>query len=359
MIRLVVLLALLLPVVADAEVPFTQKDLKAALAKAKSEKRPLMVDVFATWCGPCKELDAKVFATPQATAELKDFVALKIDAEEGEGPKFIADYHVVGYPTVLFLDSEGREIDRIFGSTPLDDFLRTARDYRAGKGTLEESEKKFRTERGADFELAFELLFRNAVRGREERVKDLQDLLDVAWRGFVGRTSVEQRAAFARLSSLAAQGRYVTGKYLYLRGKKDFARARDVFLALRRDFPKSEFAEAALYDLAWAYDGLKDEAKTRETLDAYLAGSKDGTGAANAYGWFSFKHRFQLDRGIEVTRAALAKDGKDDGLWDTLAELHGAKGEKAKAIEAEGKAISLKPKDAYYAEQKKKFEALK
>ena len=65
------LLALLLPAVASAEVPFIQRDLKAALARAKAEKRPLMVDVFATWCGPCKELDAKVFATPEATATPK------------------------------------------------------------------------------------------------------------------------------------------------------------------------------------------------------------------------------------------------------------------------------------------------
>src|SRR5690606_20246784 len=119
-----------------------ETDWGKALAKARAEKRPLMVDVFATWCGPCKELDAKVFATPEAERGLADFVAVKIDGERGDGPKLVERYHVVGYPTVLFLDSEGRELDRIFGTMAAADFIRTARDFARGRGTLEEAEER-------------------------------------------------------------------------------------------------------------------------------------------------------------------------------------------------------------------------
>ncbi|MFN7131466.1 MAG: tetratricopeptide repeat protein, partial [Myxococcales bacterium] len=163
-------------------------------------------------------------------------------------------------------------------------------------------------------------------------------------------------ATTARLRSLAAQGRYVIGKYLYLRGRKDHARARDTFLALRKEFPDSEFAHAALYDLAAAWHGLKDETKTREALDAYLQGAKNPVSAASAYAWFCFKHGFQPARGIEVAREALQKAPDDDGLWDTLAELYAATGQPARAREAIARALALKPKDPYYQQQLKKFE---
>lgn len=161
----------------------------------------------------------------------------------------------------------------------------------------------------------------------------------------------------SRLDALVAQGRYVTGKYLYLRGRKAYARAKEIFLALQRDFPQSEFAHASLYDLAAAYHGLNDEAKTRASLDAYLKGAKHPTSAAAAYAWFCFKQGFQLDRGVEVARKALSSSPKDAGLWDTLAELHAARGEKALALEAIGKALQIAPDDPYFLEQKQKFES--
>ncbi len=348
-----------------------ETDWQKALEKARASKRPIMVDVFATWCGPCKELDAKVFGTTEGEKGLDRFVAVKIDGEKGVGPDLVERYHVVGYPTVLFLDSEGREIDRIFGTMPAADFIRTAQDFASGRATLEEAEKRFAESRSADLELAYELLFRHAVRGNEQKVAVYQGLIDVARTGMtamrplakVDPSNKELSAALSRtatrLNELTAQGRYVTGKYLYLRGKKDHAKAKELFISLQKDFPQSEFAHAANYDLAAAYHGLKDEAHTREALDRYLENSKNRASAASAYAWFCFKHGFQTERGIEVAKQALQTSPKDAGLWDTLAELYGARGEKARALEAIDKALAVQPRDPYFLEQRKKFEALK
>jgi thiol:disulfide interchange protein DsbD len=86
-----------------------------AVAKAKAEKRPLLVDFTAEWCGACKELSKHTFADPRVMAEAAHFVAVKIDATDDEDPQIDAvkgKYKVVGLPTVVVFDSEGVERKR-------------------------------------------------------------------------------------------------------------------------------------------------------------------------------------------------------------------------------------------------------
>jgi tetratricopeptide (TPR) repeat protein len=358
--RALAALLLLAPAPALAGVSFIEGDLGRALAEAKAGRRAVMVDVYAGWCSPCKELESNVFATREAEEGLKGFISVRLDAEAGEGPAFVEKHNVVGYPTVLFLTPEGEEIDRIFGSMPVGDFVRTARGYVGGQGTLQDSERRFLDDRGADLELAYDLLFRHATRGDEKAALAYQRIIESARAGLVRSPPGDQvaHASLERLTKLTAQARYALGKYLYLRGQKDYGRARDMLLSLRRDFPKSELASAALFDLAWAYDGLGQRDKTRESLERFHAESGESASSASAWAWFSYRHRFQMDRGIAVARAALAEQPKNHELWDTLSELYAAQGDKAQALAANARALELMPADPYYAAQKKRFQAL-
>lgn len=88
---------------------------EAAVAKAKAEKRPLLVDFTAEWCAACKELSKHTFADPRVMAEASHFVAVKVDATDDEDPQIDAvkgKYKVVGLPTVVLFDSEGIERKR-------------------------------------------------------------------------------------------------------------------------------------------------------------------------------------------------------------------------------------------------------
>jgi tetratricopeptide (TPR) repeat protein len=107
--------------------------------------------------------------------------------------------------------------------------------------------------------------------------------------------------------------------------------------------------------LARAYLKLGDKEKVRGLLDALISDPAATSGAYNKYAWFSFKQGYDRPRGIEVAKMGLEKNPKDDGLWDTLAELYYAEGDAKKAIEAEDKAIALDPSESYYTEQKAKF----
>jgi thioredoxin-related protein len=119
------------------QINFVNGSLSEALLKAKSENKLLMVDVLTDWCKWCIELDNKVYAAPEV-AEFANTVQVnyKIDAEKGEGIEFAKKYEIKGYPTVLFLDGDGNEIDRIYGYYPKNEFFALMQDYNKGINTF-------------------------------------------------------------------------------------------------------------------------------------------------------------------------------------------------------------------------------
>lgn len=102
-----------------------------ARQKALVEKRPLLIDFTAEWCGACNELARHTFAHPDVMQEAGRFVAVKVDATNDDDPAVVAvqeRYRVVGLPTVLVFDSEGRERARITEFVPPAKFLEAIRD---------------------------------------------------------------------------------------------------------------------------------------------------------------------------------------------------------------------------------------
>ena len=86
-----------------------------ARTKAAAEKRPLLLDFTAAWCGACKELDKHTFSEDGVAREAGRFVAVKVDATDDEDPVVTAtmkEHKVVGLPTVLVYDSRGAEAVR-------------------------------------------------------------------------------------------------------------------------------------------------------------------------------------------------------------------------------------------------------
>jgi len=96
-------------------------DYQAALTQARQEKKPLMVDVFATWCQPCHLLDEDVFSRPDVAQASSAFVPVKVDGDKY--PDLRKQLAVSGYPTTIFLAPDGKEIGRVRAAVPYQSML--------------------------------------------------------------------------------------------------------------------------------------------------------------------------------------------------------------------------------------------
>ena len=85
----------------------------------------MVIDFYADWCIPCKELDALTFSDKQVINEMEKFTNYKVDmtkmTEENEDLR--KRFKVVGMPTVLIIDSQGKEVQRITGFVNAEEFL--------------------------------------------------------------------------------------------------------------------------------------------------------------------------------------------------------------------------------------------
>jgi thioredoxin:protein disulfide reductase len=99
----------------------------AALTGAKIAGRPVVIDFYADWCIPCKQLDARTFSNEAVVRESERFVRLKADLTTADDSTaaLAKRYAIVGVPTIVFIDSSGKEIDeaRLTGFEDADAFL--------------------------------------------------------------------------------------------------------------------------------------------------------------------------------------------------------------------------------------------
>lgn len=87
----------------------------AAMAKAKSENKRVLIDFGAVWCPPCNLLAATVLEDPTNAPDLAGYVVVGIDSDAPESWALKSRYHVTGYPTIIATDASGAELDRVVG----------------------------------------------------------------------------------------------------------------------------------------------------------------------------------------------------------------------------------------------------
>ncbi len=84
--------------------------------RARDSDIPVLVDFWATWCGPCQML-GPVIEQLAEEYEGKDVVIGKVDVDEN--PDLAARYGVMSVPTVI-LFKDGAEVERKVGVMPFD-----------------------------------------------------------------------------------------------------------------------------------------------------------------------------------------------------------------------------------------------
>ncbi len=118
-----------------------------AIAAAKKAGKPLFVDAYAEWCGPCKVMAKDVFPDEKVGEFYNaNFVSYKMDVDTDEGKMIFAKYGGSAMPTYLFIDAKDESVMyKQLGSVPAQDFIEigqkalkmpaTKAKYKSGKMT--------------------------------------------------------------------------------------------------------------------------------------------------------------------------------------------------------------------------------
>jgi len=105
-----------------------------ALKKSEQEGKPVFLDIYASWCGPCKKLKRVTFAHEDAGSFFNEhFINVELDGEKGEGRTLAAKYGVRGYPSLFFIDKNGDVITHSSGYRSANELVHLGKTVLKGK----------------------------------------------------------------------------------------------------------------------------------------------------------------------------------------------------------------------------------
>ena len=103
---------------------FFEGEWKEILTKAKAEDKLIFLDAYTDWCGPCKKMNKEVFSDQKVGDFYNEqFINVKMNMEKGEGQRLAIKYNVDKYPSLLFIDSNGKSVHQVVGYHPVPKFL--------------------------------------------------------------------------------------------------------------------------------------------------------------------------------------------------------------------------------------------
>lgn len=110
---------------AMAQVNYFHGSLNEALETAKKENKTVLVIGSTSWCGPCKNLAEKILTTPEAGDYMNPrLIVMKTVLDKSDPDSLAKRYNITAYPTLVFLNNEGVEINRkLGGGSKAKDFI--------------------------------------------------------------------------------------------------------------------------------------------------------------------------------------------------------------------------------------------
>jgi thioredoxin 1 len=115
----------------EGGIQFHKGDWQAALDLAKKENKLVFLDIYATWCGPCKQLKKYTFTDKEAGDYFNaNFVNVALDGEQDEGSILAQKFELNAYPTLFFINSDGQLISKSVGYLSATDLVKIGKEVK-------------------------------------------------------------------------------------------------------------------------------------------------------------------------------------------------------------------------------------
>ena len=283
-------------------------------------------------------LDAKTYSnTDLINLAKENFVNLKINAESENGQKLFDEFKGTGYPLIVFLDSNGNELDRFYGYKPPYEFSIKMKNILDGKNTFTYFLTEF--EKGNH---SSEILKPLADKYREKGEDDiaLSLYLQLLNEGNIAKDDfVESKYYIATLSL-----------------KQNNIKLINDFLI---DFQDTDLFENAIYELVYHYKKNKQIEDELLTYQKYLINLYNSPQFLNSYAWRMTELNQNLDDALDKVDLSLSLLNQGDQTYpmvlDTKAEVLWKLEKTNEAIQIINQALLIDPENQYYKAQKEKF----
>ena len=352
--------------------PWTNIDLDEIINN--NTDKLVLVDFETEWCVWCDRLDTDTY-TDQRVIEFakKNLISKKIDAEKNNGPQQKKKYRVKGYPTILLLDSEGNEIDRIIGYRPPEEFFNELNRIKNRENTLSDLITRYKQsinnssvkidlaekyilmnlpdsarllldniysfqkkKHQLDFSVSFNLSqLYYKIRSLDRSIEILDQIVESG----VDSSDI---AYFYRLLYKSKRSSDIDALLEYAELSENIDRKQKSYwqiIRILKKYKREPDLEAELY--------LK-------VIDLYTSDYKYLPSLLNSFAWRMTELEKNLDIALVKINKAL-EYGEDIKILDTKAEVLWKLNRSEEAVEIIEKCILGDPQKQYYKDQKKKF----
>ncbi len=336
---------------ASAEVHFQNISFDEAKALAAKEHKVIMVDFYTTWCVWCKTLDKNTYSD-ENVGRITDakFISVKIDAEKGEGITLAKASKVNGYPTIVFFDKDGKEIDRVVGYEGAAQFARSLEVASAGgaKAVVGDVEGAHPTTDATKW-----LVAANYYAQQNENEKSL-----AAFHKVLALNSLHSTVD-SNIIEQNAEATYGVG--FLSSGDEQIKTLTEAIQKFPNDVNAGQ-ANSFLINYDFRTDHPNDAARR---MDLWSMSHPKDAQTFNSFAWMAAEKGVDLDKAEQYAkRAVIIADNPQDkaSFMDTRAEVLYKMGKNSEASEVESSALGLldaaKDKKLYadLTKQKEKFD---
>ena len=123
----------------------SEEEMDKAVSLAAESNKYLFVDVYATWCGPCKMMDRDVYPDSAVSAYLNgNYVSVHMDGETEFGSMYAATHQLRGFPTMFVFSQAEEKIGTIVGHRDPERLISELKGYERKYESLVQYRKDFR-----------------------------------------------------------------------------------------------------------------------------------------------------------------------------------------------------------------------